>query len=52
VTRFLGETGMNVLTRLMGFILVCIGFQFIVFAVVAVVASPFVVETIRNAYGG
>ncbi len=51
VTRFLGATGMNVLTRLMGFVLVCIGVQFIVFALVEAVAAPVVVETIKNAYG-
>ena len=51
VTRFLGETGLNVLTRLMGFALVCIGVQVIAFAVVDGVTAPVVVEAIKNAYG-
>ncbi len=29
VVRFLGENGINALTRLMGFLLVCIGCQFV-----------------------
>jgi multiple antibiotic resistance protein len=29
VVHYLSETGMNVLTRLMGFILICIGIEFI-----------------------
>lgn len=30
VVRFLGKTGMNALNRIMGFILICVGIQFIV----------------------
>ncbi len=51
VTQVLGETGMNVLTRLMGFVLVCIGIQFIGFAMVEAVTDPVVVEAIKDAYG-
>jgi multiple antibiotic resistance protein len=33
IVRFLGETGMNALNRIMGFLLVCVGIQFIVLGV-------------------
>ena len=37
--RFLGPTGMDALTRIMGFLLVCVGVQFIVVAIGEIVAS-------------
>lgn len=39
VVDFLGRTGVNILTRLMGLILVCIGVQFVVTGVVDLVAT-------------
>ena len=39
VKRFLGEQGIGVLTRIMGFILVCIGVQFVGTALIDVVTN-------------
>jgi multiple antibiotic resistance protein len=50
VTRFLGATGMTALTRLMGFILVCIGVQFIAFGLLEAITHPGVTEAIKSAY--
>jgi multiple antibiotic resistance protein len=40
VKRFLGEQGIDALTRIMGFLLVCIGVQFVGLAVVEVATDP------------
>ena len=40
VVRFLGVTGMNALVRIMGFLLVCVGIQFVVDGVVQILSSP------------
>ena len=52
VTHFLGATGLNAMSRIMGFLLVCIGVQFIGFAVITVLSHEkflaAVVETLRN----
>jgi multiple antibiotic resistance protein len=48
VVRVIGVNGMNALTRIMGFLLVCIGVQFVVTGVVGVATSPEVVEAIRR----
>jgi multiple antibiotic resistance protein len=37
ITKFLGEDGMNILVNIMGFIILCIGVQFVVDGVVEVV---------------
>lgn len=50
VTSFLGTTGMTALTRLMGFILVCIGVQFIAFGLLEGITQPGVIEAIKSAY--
>lgn len=51
VTRFLGATGLNAMSRIMGFLLVCIGVQFIGFAILTVLADEkflsALVETLR-----
>lgn len=49
VNRFLGEQGIDVLTRIMGFLLVCIGVQFIGIALVDFVADEGVLDTLRGA---
>jgi multiple antibiotic resistance protein len=38
--RVLGATGMEALTRLMGFLMICIGVQFIINGLMAIVADP------------
>ena len=52
VVRFLGATGANVMGRIMGFLLVCVGIQFIVDGTQDIVSSPAfwgpVLDTIRG----
>ncbi|MCG8375870.1 MAG: MarC family NAAT transporter [Chlorobiales bacterium] len=50
VVKFLGQTGMTALTRLMGFLLVCIGIQFIALGLFEGVTSDAVVDTLLKAY--
>ena len=50
IVDFLGSTGVNVLTRLMGLILVCIGIQFIATGVFELVTDPEIVRAIYEAY--
>jgi len=51
VAAMLGVTGMNVLTRLMGLVLVCIGVQFVLRGLIASITHPTVVEALRQAFG-
>ena len=46
VNRMLGEQGIDALTRIMGFLLVCIGVQFIGIGIAEVVAAPQLLEPI------
>lgn len=46
VGKSLGETGLDTLNRLMGFLLICIGFQFMGTAVLQALSSPQFVESI------
>lgn len=39
VCRFLGESGIDALTRIMGFLLICMGIQFGITAILDVVAG-------------
>jgi multiple antibiotic resistance protein len=48
VVRVIGANGMNALTRIMGFMLVCVGVQFVVNGLVGVVSDPAVVHAIRG----
>jgi multiple antibiotic resistance protein len=50
IVDFLGTTGVNVLTRIMGLILVCIGIQFIATGIFELVTDPGVVKAIYEAY--
>jgi multiple antibiotic resistance protein len=50
VVDFLGVTGMDVVTRLMGFILVCIGVQFIATGVLEAITHEVVVRAVMDAY--
>lgn len=50
IVDFLGSTGVNVLTRLMGLILVCIGIQFIATGIFELVTDPTIVKAIYEAY--
>ena len=48
VQRFLGEQGIDALTRIMGFLLVCIGVQFVGLAVIEVATDPRVLGRILD----
>ena len=45
VVDFLGQNGMNALCRIMGFLLLCVGVQFIVNGIIGIVTDP---ETMRR----
>lgn len=49
VKRFLGDQGIDALTRIMGFLLVCIGVQFIGIAVVEAITDPGILGRILEA---
>lgn len=49
VKRFLGEQGIDAMTRIMGFLLVCIGVQFVGIGVIEVVTDPRLVGRIADA---
>jgi multiple antibiotic resistance protein len=49
VKRYLGEQGIDALTRIMGFLLVCIGVQFVGIAVIEVATDPRFVGAIADA---
>lgn len=48
VVSLVGEGGMNALTRIMGFLLVCVGVQFVVNGLVGVMTEPAFVRAIRG----
>ncbi len=50
VVGLLGETGMKAVSRIMGFLLLCVGIQFIVNGVVGVVIEGDTLEQIVEAY--
>lgn len=49
VVRVIGQNGMNALSKVMGFLLLCIGIQFVVNGVLGVASDPAVVGSIRDA---
>ncbi len=50
IVKFLGSTGVNVLTRLMGLALVCVGVQFIADGFVELITDTDIVEKVIKAY--
>jgi multiple antibiotic resistance protein len=50
IIGFLGSTGVNVLTRLMGLILVCIGIQFVLTGLLELITDDAVVKLLADAY--
>lgn len=48
IVRVIGTNGMNALTRIMGFLLLCIGIQFVVNGVLGVVTDPALIHGIRD----
>jgi len=49
VVRVIGVNGMNALSKIMGFIILCIGIQFVVNGVLGVVSDPVFLRSIRAA---
>src|SRR5574344_292851 len=49
LVRLLGVTGLNAMTKIMGFLILCVGVQFIVNGVVEVASSPELVHGILRA---
>lgn len=49
VVRVIGANGMNALSKVMGFLILCIGIQFVVNGVLGIVTDPAVVHAIRDA---
>jgi len=48
IVRVIGQTGMNALTKVMGFLLLCVGIQFIVNGVIAIATDPELLRPIRD----
>lgn len=49
VVSVIGENGMNALSKLMGFLILCIGVQFVVNGVLGIVTDPAVIRAVREA---
>lgn len=49
VVRVIGANGMNALSKVMGFLILCIGIQFVVNGVIGVVTEPTLLRQIRDA---
>lgn len=49
IVQVIGQNGMNALTRVMGFLLLCIGVQFVVNGVLGIATDPALLREIRNA---
>jgi multiple antibiotic resistance protein len=49
IVAVIGQSGMNALTKVMGFLLLCIGIQFIVNGVLGIATDPAIVRSIRDA---
>jgi multiple antibiotic resistance protein len=49
VVRVIGANGMNAISKVMGFLILCIGIQFVVNGVLGVVMDPAVIHAIRDA---
>jgi len=52
VVRVVGTNGMNALTRVMGFLLLCIGIQFVVNGVIGIATDPAFLHQLRRAFAG
>jgi multiple antibiotic resistance protein len=49
VVQLIGVNGMNAVSKVMGFLILCIGIQFVVNGVLGIITDPAVVRTIRDA---
>lgn len=51
VVKLIGPNGMNALSKVMGFLILCIGIQFVVNGILGIVTDPTVIHAIRSAAG-
>ncbi|HUL53221.1 MAG TPA: MarC family protein, partial [Opitutaceae bacterium] len=51
MVRLVSANGMNALTKFMGFLLLCIGVQFVVNGVVSIATDPELLQAIRAGWG-
>ena len=49
VVRMIGVNGMNALTKVMGFLILCIGIQFVVNGILNIATDPVLIRGIRDA---
>jgi len=49
IVALIGRSGMNAPTKVMGFLLLCIGIQFIVNGVLEIATDPVIIRSIREA---
>jgi multiple antibiotic resistance protein len=49
---YLGVTGLNAMTKIMGFLILCVGVQFVVNGVMGVASDPALIRAIRDAVVG
>jgi multiple antibiotic resistance protein len=49
VVKVIGTNGMNALSKVMGFLILCIGIQFVVNGVLGIATDPAVIKLIRDA---
>jgi multiple antibiotic resistance protein len=49
IIKFLGKTGMNALSKIMGFLLLCVGIQFLIDAFMSILADPEFIQDIIKA---
>lgn len=52
LVRFIGPVGVNALTKIMGFLLMSMGVQFVVTGVLAIATDPALLRQVRAALGG
>ena len=51
ITQVIGANGMNALAKVMGFLILCIGIQFVVNGVLGIITDPAVLRAVRDAFG-
>ena len=52
IVRIIGVNGMRAVTKIMGFLLLCVGVQFVVNGAIAIVTDPVLLQSIRSAWQG
>lgn len=52
IVRLIGVNGMSAVTKIMGFLLLCVGVQFVVNGAIAIATDPVLLKAIRHAWDG